>query len=1054
VQEETETKPLDLSATRAQEIRRKSYGEDDPQRPEEGLVIMGARSISATLCQTALAIFAGVLLAAPAAQADFGPIPGTTSVTALNSNGTIDTQAGSHPYAYAVHFELKTQEDGRTEGGELRDVVADLPPGFFGSLKALPQCSQQEFEGGVPQCSGSTQVGVLHADIVEIGEVRGPIYNIAPPPGVAAEIGFKSTGLISLQYASVRSESGYGLSVITPNLPVPLVDVSETIWGVPGAASHDAERTCKGFLGCSATDVEPKPFLTLPTSCASAPEATLNFDSNLDLGAFVSETVHAVDAGGNPAPMTNCEAVPFSPSVTAAPTASSADSSGGLNFLLGLPNQGLLDPSGITESEPVRTEVLLPQGVTVNPSAAIGLGACTPAQYAAASARSAAGEGCPESSKIGTLIAQSPLLEEPIEGSVYLAAPHDNPFDSLLALYIVAKAPQRGVLIKQAGEVTADPSTGQLAATFDGLPPLAYSSFAFALRGGPRAPLTTPATCGTYTTVAKLYPFSAPTQPVERDSSFSITSGAGGGACPAGEAGEPNAPSLQSGTATPLAAGYSPFVLKLSREDGSQRLAALNVTLPPGLTGNIAGVPECSDAQLAAAAARSGFGQGAVEQSSPSCPASSELGTVTVGAGSGTPILVGGHAYLAGPYKGAPFSLAIVTPAIAGPFDLGDVLVRSALFIDPDTAQVTVKSDPLPTILEGIPLDIRSIALSISRPEFMLNPTSCETLTLSGQAISTTGQTAPLSNRFQAGGCSALAFKPVLSASTQAKASRSEGASLTVKIAAKPGEANIRKVNLELPVKLPSRLSTLQKSCTEAQFNANPAGCPADSVIGSGVAHTPILQTPLTGPAYLVSHGGAAFPDVEFVLQADERGGNVEIVLDGGTQIKNGITHSNFETVPDAPISSFESVFPEGPHSILAAVLPASANYNLCGQTLLMPTTLTGQNGAVVKQSTQIEVTGCAPSIIVKAHHVSGKTATLVVSVPSAGKLVASGAGLTAATKAVTAAGNVTLKVSLTKKEQAFLAHHPHRKLKLRVKFRFAPKKGATLSSSVSVLIG
>ncbi len=1020
---------------------------------------MGARSISATLCQTALVIFIGMLLAAPVAQADFGPVPGTTSVTALNSNGTIDTQAGSHPYDYAVHFELKTQENGETEGGELRDVVADLPPGFFGNLKALPQCSQQEFEGAVPQCSGATQVGVLRTDVVETGEIYGPIYNLAPPPGVAAEIGFKSTGLISLQYASVRSESGYGLSVISPNLPVPVIDVSETIWGTPSAPGHDAERFCfnsenKRVTGCSATGVAQQAFLTLPTSCASAPEATLSFDSTLDLGTFVGETVHAVDAGGNPAPMTNCEAVPFSPSVTAAPTSSSADSSGGLNFLLGLPNQGLLDPSGIAESEPVRTEVLLPQGVTVNPSAAIGLGACTPAQYAAASARSAAGEGCPESSKIGTLIAQSPLLEEPIEGSVYLATPHDNPFNSLLALYIVAKAPQRGVLIKQAGEVTADPSTGQLVTTFDGLPPLAYSSFDFTLRAGPRAPLTTPATCGTYTTVTKLYPFSAPTQAVERDSSFSITSGGGGGACPAGEAGEPNAPSLQAGTATPLAASYSPFVLKLSREDGSQRLAALNVTLPPGLTGKIAGVPECSDAQLATAAARSGFGEGAVEQSSPSCPASSELGTVTVGAGSGTPIFVGGHAYLAGPYKGAPFSLAIVTPAIAGPFDLGVVVVRSALFINPETAQVTVKSDPLPTILEGIPLDIRSIALSISRPEFMLNPTSCETLTLSGQAISTTGQTAPLSNRFQAGGCSGLAFKPSLTATTQAKASRSNGASLTVKIAAKPGEANIRKVNLELPVKLPSRLSTLQKSCTAAQFNANPAGCPPDSVIGSGVAHTPILQTPLSGPAYLVSHGGAAFPDVEFVLQADERGGTVEIVLDGGTQIKNGITHSNFETVPDAPISSFESVFPEGPHSILAAVLPASANYNLCGQALLMPTKLTGQNGAVVKQSTPIEVTGCAPSITVTSHRVSGKTATLVVRVPSAGKLLATGAGLTSATKAVTAARSVTVKVSLTSKEQAFLAHHPHRKAKLRVKLRFKPSKGKTLSSSVSVLIG
>ena len=1020
---------------------------------------MASRSIGSALCRILVVAGIAALVVASEAQADFGPVPGSTTVTALNSDGTVDTQAGSHPFAFAVHFELKAEENGDTEGGELHDVVADLAPGFFGDPQTLPQCSQQEFEGAVPRCSGASQVGVLRADIVGVGEINGPIYNIAPPPGIAGEFGFKSTGFISLQYASVRSENGYGLSIVSPNLPLPAVTVSETIWGTPPATSHDAERACTDsvggqFTGCSATGVAQQPFLTLPTSCGAAPESTLMFDSALNLGGFVSETVHAVDGGGNPAPMTGCETVPFSPRVSVAPTTALASSPSGLDFALNLPNQGLLSPSGIAETEPVRTEVVLPQGVAINPSAASGQGVCSLAEYQSATAATEPGQGCPESSKVGTLVAMTPLLEEPIEGSVYLAAPHANPFNSLLALYIVAKAKERGVWIKQAGEVVADPSTGQLTTTFDGLPPLAYSSFAVDLRGGPRAPLTTPAGCGTYTTVTRLYPFSDPSTPVQRSSNFQVTSGAGGGACPVSEGQEPNAPSFQAGTATPLAGGYSAFVLKLSREDGSQRFSALNLTLPEGLTGKIAGIAQCSDAQLAAATARGGFGEGALELGAPSCPASSEVGTVTVGAGSGTPIYAGGHAYLAGPYKGAPFSLAIVTPAIAGPFDLGNVVVRSALFINPDTAQVTVKSDPLPTILEGIPLDIRSIGLSISRPEFMLNPTSCEAMTLHGEAISTTGQTAALSNRFQVGGCSGLAFKPSLTATTQGKASRSDGASLTVKIAAKPGEANIRKVNLQLPVKLPSRLSTLQKSCTEAQFNANPAGCPAESVIGSAVAHTPILQTPLSGPAYLVSHGGAAFPDVEFVLQANERGGTVEIVLDGGTQIKNGITYSNFETVPDAPISSFESVFPEGPHSILAAYLPASANYNLCGQALLMPTKLTGQNGAVVKQSTPIEVTGCAPSIAVTSHRVSGRTATLVVRVPSAGSLVATGTGLTAAKKAVTTATSVTLKVSLTSREQAFLARHPHRKAKLRVKLRFKPRKGSTLSSSVSVLIG
>jgi hypothetical protein len=469
--------------------------------------------------------------------------------------------------------------------------------------------------------------------------------------------------------------------------------------------------------------------------------------------------------------------------------------------------------------------------------------------------------------------------------------------------------------------------------------------------------------------------------------SFQITTAAGGGApCLSSEAQEPNSPSFQAGTVSPLAGSYSPFVLKLSREDGSQRFAALNVTLPPGLTGKLAGVAECSEAQLAAAAARTHLGEGALELAGPSCPASSQIGTLTVGAGSGAPLYVGGHAYLAGPYKGAPFSIATITPAVAGPFDLGSVLVRAALYIDPDTAQVTVKSDPLPTILDGVPLDERSIEIDINRPEFNLNPTSCEPMVVTGQEISTLGQAAALSSRFQAAGCQGLPFKPSFTASTQGKASKANGASLTVKVSQTPGQANIRKVNLQLPIALPSRLTTLQKACTEAQFNANPAGCPEASFIGTAKATTPLLATPLTGPAILVSHGGAAFPDVEFLLQGE----GVHITLDGKTDIKNGVTYSRFETVPDAPISSFETVLPQGPHSILGAFVKGNNNYDFCaytkpstvkkkvtirlhGQTrhvtrtvrkpaagqLLMPTTITAQNGAQVTQTTRIAVTGC-----------------------------------------------------------------------------------------------
>ncbi len=411
---------------------------------------------------------------------------------------------------------------------------------------------------------------------------------------------------------------------------------------------------------------------------------------------------------------------------------------------------------------------------------------------------------------------------------------------------------------------------------------------------------------------------------------------------------------MQAGAVTPLAGAFSPFVFKISREDGTQRLGAITASLPDGLLGRLAGVSFCSDAQIAAASARSGEGEGALEQSSPSCPEASQVGVVniTVGAGS-QPYAVQGKAYLAGPYKNAPLSLAIVTPAIAGPFDLGTVVVRVALYVDPNTAQISAISDPIPTILDGIPLDVRSVSLEMNRAGFTFNPTSCEPMSVGGQAVSTLNQTVGLSSRFQVGGCQGLPFKPAMSISTQGKTSKANGASLTVKLDQKPGEANIHKVDLTLPTVLPARLTTLQQACTEAQFNANPAGCPPGSFIGTAKALTPILNVPLTGPAILVSHGGAAFPDVVFLLQADERGADIRIDLDGKTDIKKGVTYSRFETVPDAPITNFETNLPQGPHSVLAAT------GNLCTGKLAIPTELTGQNGALVKQSTPVTVTGC-----------------------------------------------------------------------------------------------
>ncbi len=649
--------------------------------------------------RTILSVVALFLAAAPtAAHADFGIAPGSLTVTALSKNdGTLDTQAGSHPFSYTVHFAMNTDETNeKGEGGALRDVVFEVPAGLIGNPAAVPTCRRADFDGGTPTCPPGTQIGVIHAIGPSVSEIVAPLYNLEPPPGTPVLFGIdNSAGLYSLQSATLRTEPGeeegepYGVNIIAPNIPIELTSVTATIWGTPADPEHTKEREGR-------TAPPPLlPFLTLPTSCLSPPRFTVKVDSTENPGVFVHESSEMLDAGGRPATLSGCEAVPFSPAVGARPTSAAADSSAGLDFQLALPNQGLFNPLAVSsETEPVRTEVTLPEGVIVNPAAASGLAACSKAQFRSASLSD---PGCPEASKVGTLLVNTPLLQEPVEGSFYLATPHQNRFNSLIALYIVARAPVQGILIKQAGEVKIDPQSGRLTAIFDGLPPIPYSSFRAHLREGARGVLITPQTCGTYTTVARLYPFSNPNVPTERDASFTIGSGANGGSCASNEAVLPNNPTLQAGTVSPVAGAFSPFVFKVSREDGTQSFGSIIASLPEGLLGKLAGVPYCSEAQIAAASGRSNEGEGAAERSSPSCPEASQVGVVNITAGAGSqPIGVQGKAYLAGPYKDAPLSLAIITPAIAGPFDLGTVVVRVALYIDRSTAQIRAVSDPIP----------------------------------------------------------------------------------------------------------------------------------------------------------------------------------------------------------------------------------------------------------------------------------------------------------------------------------------------------------------------
>jgi hypothetical protein len=675
---------------------------------------------------------------------------------------------------------------------------------------------------------------------------------------------------------------------------------------------------------------------------------------------------------------------------------------------------------------------------------------------------------CPEASIVGSVEVCTPLLPNlanekgekvegetycedhpgvaPLSGHVYLAAPEcggagqpecndayaegkggPSGTGKLFGLYLEVEGD--GVIAKLPGTVAANPTTGQLTGTFKEAPQLAFGQLKLHFKGGARAPIANPQTCGTYTTTSVLEPWShreangsAGTPDATPSSSFGI------GGCASTM---PFNPSLIAHTTDPAAGSYSPFVLSFSRGDREQDFSGLTETMPPGLVGKIAGIPLCGEAQANAG----------------TCGPESQVGSTSALAGPGPePFLdTGGRVYLTGPYGGGAFGLSIVVPTKAGPFNLGNEVIRAGIHINPDTAQVTVTTNPLPQSKDGVPFRLRTVTTEIGRSSFIENGTNCGASAITGTLSAdlpngSPGSTAAVSIPYQSTGCQNLKFAPQLTASTQGNGTtKGNGASLTVKISAKQGpaqpagqeEANIAKVDTSLPLALSSRLTTLHKACTEQQFAANPAGCPAGASVGIAVVHTPLLNVPLMGPAILVSHGGRAFPDLDIILQGE----GVTIDLVGNTDIKKGITYTKFESSPDAPFSSFELKLPEKENSILAAVK------NLCETKLVMPSEITAQNGALMKQSTHIAATGCSGSLSVLSSKAKNGTLTLSVYAPGAGKVTTSAKGLSSDVK--TYSGTEALTFKLKQKKAG--------KLATKIKLTFTPKTGKKQSKSLSV---
>jgi hypothetical protein len=877
-------------------------------------------------------------------QGSFGAQSFTFHSSALN--GQLDRVAADHPYELSVGLGLQTRMRQSPQGSglettsaeDLKDAVVDLPLGFLGSILAAPQCTltQLSSEAGCPR---NTRVGHIRGDIRPESLLHSDIWNLVPEKGTPAQFGFLDVlrGPHVLTTHVVPTPAGYVLQTVVPDTPqIPLEHSVTTFFGNP------AEKDETGNAQI--------PFFTNPAICSGQPlTATIHLDSwvnparfNTDGTPDLSDPAWVSKQDTLP-PMTGCNQLTFAPELHAQPTTEAADTPSGMNLEFHLPQTEL---AGLQATPPLRSaSVTFPEGFTINAAAGNGLAGCSEAQIGWTGPKpdqfNQSLPQCPPESKVGSLELTSPLIDGTLTGAMYLARQNENPFASVFALYVVVNDPRTGVLIKLAGKVTTDPLTGRLTGSFDENPQLPFETLRLHFSSGPRAVFATPAGCGVYSLTSDLAPWSAPDSGLDAtpSASFQINTGCVNGFSPTFTAGSTN---LQ-------AAAYTSFVASFSRSDTDQELAGLSVSLPPGLLANVGSVPLCPDAQATAG----------------TCPEASQVGTVKAGAGPGpNPLFVTGKAYLTGPYKGAPYGLSVVVPAIAGPFNFGNVVVRQALRIDPNDAHATDVSDPFPTILrptgndgqtDGIPIRLRRIDVSIDRPGFTFNPTSCSKLQVGGSLTSTQGATSTLATPFQVTNCATLKFAPKFAVSTSGKTSKANGASLTVKLAypnaPQGSQANIARVKVDLPKQLPSRLTTLQQACTAAQFNTDPAGCPAASIIGHAVVHTPILPQPLTGPAIFVSHGGEAFPSLIMVLQ----GNGVTLDLVGSTFIsKTGITSSTFKTVPDAPVGTFELTLPQGKFSALAA------NGNLCTSTLAMPTEFLAQNGLKINESTPVSVTGCA----------------------------------------------------------------------------------------------
>jgi hypothetical protein len=880
------------------------------------------------------------------------------SVQAEEEGGAIARQAGGHPFQVTTTVQLNSGGwilDGNgnaviEQPGLPRNLRFPLPAGLIGNATVMPQCEMEAFLTHRPgqlymnECTDEAAIGVAAVTFNAPGTLgfmreAVPVFNLPPSFGEPARFGMMPGGdPVVIDTALDPDTHQIIASVRNVTQLAQFFSSTLSLWGYPSDPRHDNTRgwSCvvAGTGGpCGRPGSLPETaFLRQPVNCNAPLDFGVDTEPwNVPVGSLIRSASSVAE------PLRGCQKVPFDPQIEAAPTSKLAENPSGLTFNLNMPNYGLLNPeSTAAEGQPKKVEVTLPKGVTVNPSQGDGLVGCSPSQYAAERFNSRPGEGCPDASRVGDVKVTSPLLKEEATGALFIASPHDNPFNSLLGLYLIARIPQRGILVKLAGKVDPDPRTGQLTTTFDNLPQLPFTTFKLHFREGGRAPLATPPTCGTYTAEARFVPWSAqdpnnpqPSEIVKRTASFQIERGVDGGACPSGDT-PPFHPGLLAGTLNNAAGRFSDFNVRLSRKDGEQEFTHFSIKLPPGITGKLAGIPYCPDSAIAQARARTGIHGGQEELDHPSCPAASQVGRTLVGAGVGSILTyVPGKLYLAGPYHGAPLSMVAITSGVVGPFDVGTVVVRQAFRIDPETAEVFIDatgSDAIPHIIQGIPVHARDIRAYVDRPEFTLNPTSCtktstaSTLLGSGLDFASNADDNPITvtSPFQAADCAALSFDPKLR--LQLLGGTKRGAHPAFKATLKMrgfGEAAIKRAQVTLPHSEFLENAHIKTICTRVQFKAgagNGTQCPAGSVYGYARATTPILSDPLTGPVFLRS-SEHQLPDLVAALHSPT---GIDFDLVGRVDsVKGGGIRNTFEAAPDAPVSTFTLTMQGGKKGLL-----------------------------------------------------------------------------------------------------------------------------------------